>query len=175
MQDSTLQTRSRPHLPASSPIHTTLRAATPDDREFLYAVYASTRQEELAQSGWPEAEVEAFLREQFRLQDHHYRTYFEGAEFLVIQTAETPIGRLYLHQRSEALVLVDIALLQAWRGCGIGERLVRDVLARAAGLGLPVELHVEYFNRAQVLYRRLGFVAGAVNGPYIQMIWPPPA
>jgi ribosomal protein S18 acetylase RimI-like enzyme len=175
MRDAALGTSSKMRLPTYSPIQTSLRPATPEDREFLYVVYASTRQEELAQSGWAEAEVQAFLREQFRLQDHHYRTCFEGAEFLVIQTAETPIGRLYLHQRPEALVLVDIALLPAWRGCAIGERLVRDVLERAAGLGLPVELHVEYFNRAQALYRRLGFVAGAVNGPYIQMRWTPPA
>jgi GNAT superfamily N-acetyltransferase len=156
------------------PISTSLRPATPDDAEFLYAVYASTRQEELALSGWGEAEVQTFLREQFRLQDHHYRTHFEGAEYWVIEAGGSPAGRLYLHQRPEALVLVDIALLPAWRGCGIGERLVRDVLERAAGLGFPVELHVEYFNRAQTLYLRLGFVAGAVNGPYIQMRWMPP-
>jgi GNAT superfamily N-acetyltransferase len=162
-------------LPAYSPIETSLRPATSDDAEFLYEVYASTRQEELALSGWGEAEVKTFLREQFRLQDHHYRTHFEGAEYWVIEAGGNPIGRLYLHRRPEALALVDIALLPAWRGCGIGERLVRGVLERATGLGLPVELHVEYFNRAQSLYRRLGFVAGAVNGPYIQMRWMPPA
>ena len=155
------------------PSATSLRPASPDDAEFLYAVYASTRQEELAQTGWDEAEAQRFLREQFRLQDYHYKTYFENAEYLVIETAGRAIGRLYLHQRREELVLVDIALLPAWRGCGIGERLIRDVMVRAAGLGLPVELHVEYFNRAQSLYRRLGFTAGEVSGPYVQMRWTP--
>ncbi len=163
-------------LPAHSPIVTSLHPATPEDAEFLYTVYASTRLEEVAVTGWSEARVEAFLRDQYRLQDYHYRTYFGGAEFLVIETEGIPIGRLYLHRRPNALGLVDIALLPAWRGFGIGERLIRDVLARAAGLGLPVELHVEFFNRVQSLYQRLGFVAsGEVNGPYIHMLWTPPA
>ncbi|MDR3719162.1 MAG: GNAT family N-acetyltransferase [Bryobacteraceae bacterium] len=162
-------------MPAHSAIAATLRPATPDDREFLYAVYASTRQEELAPAGWNAAQTEAFLRDQFRLQDHHYRTYFERAEYWIIEAGGGPVGRLYLHQRPEALALVDIALLPAWRGRGIGEALIRDVMRRAASLGLPVDLHVEYFNRAQALYQRLGFVAGAINGPYIEMRWTPPA
>lgn len=156
-------------------IETSLRPAHPDDAGFLYAVYASTRREELALAGWDDARTEAFLRDQFRLQDHHYRTYFEGAEYWIIEACGAPIGRLYLHQRPEVLVLVDIALLPSWRGCGIGERLIRDVLQRAASLGLPVELHVEHFNRAQALYQRLGFTPGAINGPYIQMRWTPAA
>lgn len=160
-------------MPAHSAIATTLRPAAPDDREFLYAVYASTRQEELAPTGWNAAQTEAFLRDQFRLQDYHYHTYFEGAEYWIIEAGGGPVGRLYLHQRPEALALVDIALLPAWRGRGIGEALIRDVMRRAANLGLPVDLHVEYFNRAQALYQRLGFVAGAINGPYIEMRWTP--
>jgi hypothetical protein len=46
----------------------TLRLVEPDDGEFLYRVYASTRQEELSQTDWDEARKGAFLRMQFDAQ-----------------------------------------------------------------------------------------------------------
>ena len=45
-----------------------LRPAQEDDLPFLYRVYASTRQEELALVDWDEAQKEWFLRMQFDLQ-----------------------------------------------------------------------------------------------------------
>ena len=46
----------------------TLRPIGPDDEAFLYRVYASTREEELAPLGWNEAQKTAFLRMQFTAQ-----------------------------------------------------------------------------------------------------------
>ena len=92
------------------------RPITPADLEFLYRLYASTRQEELAQTDWSETQKKAFLRMQFNAQHHHYQTYYKGAEFNILQLGRKRIGRLYLYRTSADLRIVDIALLPGWRG-----------------------------------------------------------
>ncbi|MFT2543249.1 hypothetical protein ACMWP9_35215, partial [Escherichia coli] len=50
-----------------------LRDEATDDAPFLEALYLSIRRCEFSALGWPEAALEAFLRDQFRLQTLHYR------------------------------------------------------------------------------------------------------
>ncbi len=50
----------------------TLCPVAGDDEEFLYAVYASSREDELAQVQWPEGMKEAFLRAQLAAQRKEY-------------------------------------------------------------------------------------------------------
>src|SRR4051812_8492249 len=52
----------------------TLRPETEDDTPFLFRVYASTREQELAQAvGWSAEQKLAFLTQQFQAQRQHYR------------------------------------------------------------------------------------------------------
>ena len=138
----------------------TLRPEETEDQEFLYALYASTREEELAPVPWDAAQKAAFLRMQFAAQSRHYHAEFADCDFLVVLADEVPIGRLYLDRREHALHIVDIALLPSWRGKGIGSALLASILAEADQVGKPVSLYVEGFNRAAQLYERLGFVQG---------------
>lgn len=41
-----------------------LRLATPADEAWQLAIYAGTRADELALTGWPAAQCEAFIRQQ---------------------------------------------------------------------------------------------------------------
>jgi ribosomal protein S18 acetylase RimI-like enzyme len=66
---------------------------------------------------------------------------------------------------------MDIALLPAYRGQGIGTRLLDALLAQAQGA--PVTLHVEPLNPAQRLYRRLGFRLLEDRGVYHFLEWRP--
>ncbi len=150
-----------------------LRPATADDQEFLYRVYASTRDEELAPLGWSDAQKELFLRSQFSAQDKFYHQQFPGADFRIILLEDEPIGRLYVERREEEIRLIDIALLPAHRNTGIGTALLEDILAQGAQLGLPVCIHVERFNPARRLYERLGFREIGENGVYYFMEWRP--
>jgi ribosomal protein S18 acetylase RimI-like enzyme len=68
---------------------------------------------------------------------------------------------------------MDIALLPEHRNQGIGGKLVRDVMNEAAAIGLKVSLHVESYNPAQRLYRRLGFVEAGESGVYQLLEWTP--
>lgn len=154
--------------PAESSIQ--FRAAKGEDREFLFRVYASTREAELAPVPWTPEQKHAFLRQQFAAQDHHYRTYFQGAEFLVIQIDGRDAGRLYLHRTERVLGVMDIALLPGDQKRGIGTRIMRDLIAAAEREQRSLSLHVEPTNPARRLYERLGFVFAEEAGVYIRMV-----
>lgn len=151
----------------------TLRAAQPQDRDFLFRVYAETRSEELARVDWPADFQRQFLRQQFDAQDHAYRNNYPGAEFSVVVVNGEDAGRLFLHRRPDEIRIMDIALLPAHRGRGVGSRLLREVLGEGAATGRPVGIHVEVFNPARRLYERLGFRPAGESGVYCYLVWRP--
>ena len=144
----------------------TIRPARDDERPFLYRVYASTRQAEVAQTGWSAVEQEAFLMQQFEFQDQHYRRYDPPPLFGIIEADGQPIGRWYNQTTEQTHQLMDIALLPEWRGQGIGGKLIRDLVDRADREGRAISLYVERFNPAYRLYVRLGFREIEENGVY---------
>ena len=143
-----------------------LRGETDADLPFLERLYVSVRWEELAATTWPEPAKLVFLRDQLRLQRLHYATYYVETDYGIVAAHGTPIGRLYLDRGPTELRIVDIALVPEWRHRGIGTALLRAVCAEAAADGTIVSIHVEQFNPAQRLYRRLGFREVATDGPY---------
>lgn len=149
----------------------TLRRATAADSEFLYRVYASTRIEELAPTGWNDAQMEAFLRMQFDAQGRHYRTHYPNAEYYVIESAASDVGRFYVDHSANEIRVMDIALLSPYRGRGLGGALMRATLKEAADSGRIVSIHVERNNAALRLYLRLGFVEVDEYGIYKLMRW----
>jgi len=153
----------------------TFRPITADDRDFLCRLYAGTRVEELARTPWSEEEKTAFLAMQFEAQHDHYQKHYPKATFEVIERGGTPIGRFYLDSRDDEFRLIDIALLPEYRGRGIGGAIMRGLLARAEAAGKAVRLHVEHFNPARRLYRRLGFRQLEDHGVYSFMEWRPGA
>ncbi len=150
-----------------------LRPMRARDKPFLYRVYASTRAEELAVTGWSEAEKTAFLTQQFEAQHRYYQAQFPDAAFQVIERDGEPIGRLYLDRRAEEIRIIDIALLPAHRRAGIGGALLREILGEAAAAGKAVRIHVERNNPALGLYHRLGFKEIEDQGVYLLMEWSP--
>jgi len=151
-----------------------LRPVRPDETEFLYRVYASTRYEELAPTGWSADQTEAFLRMQFRAQHTYYHDQFPHAAYDIIEADGEPVGRLYVLRQPSELHIIDIALLSEHRRAGIGSGLLRQLLAEATTAGIPVRIHVEVFNPAMRLYQRLGFVRTGGTGVYDLMEWRPP-
>jgi len=136
-----------------------LRTERDEDMYFLRDLYAATRAEEMAPVEWPEQDKRNFLAHQFALQAEHYRRHYQGAELLVIERDGASIGRIYLHRNRNLpeIRLMEVALLDAVRGQGIGTRLVRALLEIALDDGCRVTLHVEPNNPAQRLYARFGF------------------
>lgn len=151
----------------------TLRPVADDDLELLYRIYASTREEELAQVAWAPGQQAAFLQMQFDAQHRYYQANYPGAQFQVIMLDGQPVGRLYLDRRAGELRIVEIALLPEQRNRGVGSALLRAILAEGEGAGLPVTIHVECFNPALRLYERLGFRKVEDKGVYYLMEKPP--
>jgi ribosomal protein S18 acetylase RimI-like enzyme len=152
----------------------TFRPIGDADLPFLAALYASTREEELSVVPWPDAAKAAFLDQQFRAQHAHYQENYPGAEWLVILHAGMAIGRLYRVCWAREHRVIDIALVPAQRRRGLGTALLRDVMDEARAAGKPLTIHVEKFNPAQLLYRRLGFATAEDKGVYDLLRWTPP-
>ena len=150
-----------------------LLPATAEDLEFLYQVYASSREEELSVVPWSAAEKAAFLRSQFNLQHQQYHQHFTEARFDLICRDGVPLGRLYVDRGETIVTIIDNALLTEHRGQGIGGRLIREILEEAGAAGKRVRLHVELNNPVRRLYARLGFQRIADHGVYYQMEWVP--
>ena len=150
-----------------------LRAAAPADEAFLRTLYRETRAAEFAALGWSEAQVRSLLDAQFDAQAAGYRARHARAERAIACDADQPVGSLVTALDDEALLLLDLALLPAWRGRGWGSQLLRGVQRRAAAAGVQVRLHVAMGNPALAWYRRHGFVVTGEEGVHVAMAWTP--
>ena len=153
----------------------TLRPIQPEDMDFLYRLYHSTRELELDTVAWSQEQKAAFTLMQFNAQHQYYQENYTSADFLVILAGGEPAGRLYIARWPEEIRIVDIALLPEYRNHGIGTRLLKELLAEGERAGKPVSIHVESFNPARRLYERLGFAVAADKGVYLLMQWSPPS
>lgn len=147
------------------------RPASESDRPLLQRIYASTRADEVASTGWPPEQQQQFLQMQFEAQDTHYREHYPDALWLVIQKGILPAGRLYLEDWIRELRIIDIAILPEFRGKGGGEAILRDLMEQTAATGRAVSIHVEKTNPAMSLYKRLGFETIEDKGVYDLMRW----
>lgn len=154
-----------------------LRAAEQRDIGFMRNLYASLREDEMALVAWPEGMRETFLDSQFALQHHHFTTHFAQAEFLVLEHGGHPVGRFYVLRAGQRWSIIDIGLLPAWQGRGVGAALLRQLQQDAHEAGTQgLSLHVRIDNpRAHMLYLRLGFRDDGVDGMHLLMHWDTPS
>ncbi len=148
-----------------------LRNEKPGDHAFLRRLYGTQRAADLVLTSWGEAEKARFLDEQFRLQSLHFDRETKAERLIIESGAHTPapepIGRLYLDRSAPAWRLLEIALLPAVQGIGIGTALIQWVHVAASAAGAEaIDLHVTITNRrAEALYRRLGYVETPSDWP----------
>lgn len=151
----------------------TLRPETEDDTPFLFRLYASTREQELAQAiGWSAEQKLAFITQQFQAQRQHYRNFIPNCSYQVIEHDAVPVGRLYLEERVTQVHITDIVLLPEMRGNGAGTAMLKALIGFAHARGKGLGIFVEKFNPALRLYRRLGFVEIGDSDVYLEMDCP---
>jgi ribosomal protein S18 acetylase RimI-like enzyme len=152
-----------------------VRPEREEDSRFLETVYCSTREAELAPVPWPAEQKAGFLAQQFRAQTESYRNNYPGAQFLILMVDAADAGRLYLHDRTDEIRIMDIALLPTFRNHGVGSAVLKHILGEGSASNRRVSIHVEVFNPALRLYERLGFRAVASTDVYVLMEWIPRA
>lgn len=139
------------------------------DLLFLKKVYRSTREDELQLTGWDEAFKELFINQQFEAQHQYYREVYHDATFEVILLDGIPAGRLYLWESDNHIRIVDIALLPEYRNQGAGRSILHELIRKSETTGKTLSIHVEAYNPALHLYKRLGFNQKDQTGVYFYM------
>ena len=149
-----------------------LRPISESDDAFLLSVYASTREDELAQAEWGEGQKEMFLGWQFHMQRREYETRFPNADYRVIVLDRQPAGRIWVGADDEQIRLLDIALLPQFQNRGVGTALLERLKTHAAGKGKALR-HMVFVlnNNAERFYERLGFRKIEDFGAYKHMEW----
>ena len=151
----------------------TYRNLEEDDLPFVGALFASTRTEELAPTGWPEEMKTAFLEQQHLAQHRHYQAYYPGAEWLIVEKDGVAVGRIYVEEGKSDIHLIDIALLPAHRRAGLGGAMIGDLIEWAGSSGKSISLYVEPNNPIRPFYLRVGFESTGLNGAHEAMLLRP--
>ncbi|WP_394773002.1 GNAT family N-acetyltransferase [Flavobacterium sp.] len=154
-----------------------LRDIKESDLAILCQIYGSTRTEELEKgTNWSEEEKNIFIEHQFAAQHEYYQKNYTGAKFYIIEKENVVIGRLYIDFffEKKGFRIIDITLLPDWRKKNIGSSILEEILKKAKTVNLNVSIHVETFNPAMNLYKKLGFTKiSETNGVYHLMEWRP--
>lgn len=148
-----------------------LRKATPEDDEFLYAVYVDSRWEELVQTGWSPQQMDGFLRMQFDMQRRSYAMQYPVAVHEIVCLDQVSVGQMMTDETDTSLLLIDVSLKAEHRNHGIGAQLIQLLQQRARQSHKTVRLHVLQNNKALHLYERLGFSVIGEKFPYLAMEW----
>jgi ribosomal protein S18 acetylase RimI-like enzyme len=142
-----------------------LRPATADDFDFLYALHRATMQPYVAQVwGWDEA-----------WQAQSFRERFTPAANQIIQHHGQDVGVLRVEDGPAGVVIANLQVAPAHQRRGIGGHLVREVVRRAHERQRAVALQVLKVNaEARALYERLGFTITGETATHYLMAVPAP-
>lgn len=124
----------------------TLHPALAADEYFLFELRKATMTGHLTRVGAPADDAAHRARLLHR---------YDAAQVIAIDG--TPAGLLKAHRTDTEWVVIQIQILPALQGRGIGERVLNRVLRAADADALPVTLKVIKGNPAKRLYDRLGF------------------
>jgi GNAT superfamily N-acetyltransferase len=136
---------------------TYLRPCAASDDPFLYAVFATTWQSEVA--ALPNQNLaQHVLRIQHIAQERRFESRYPGYERFVVLSGDAPAGRLYVFDKGPTIHVVDLTLMPEHRSQGLGSQILRDLLEVAAEQGKSVTVRVSRRNReATDLATGLGF------------------
>ena len=156
---------------AVDPNSLSLRPVGPEDEQFLFTVYASSRLDDLESLGWNADQIREFLQMQYEAQRRFLESEYRRADDQIILMNGEAVGRLLVERRDHEIRGIDVALLPQFRNQGIGSWLFAQLQSESSRTRKPLRIQVIRFNPAVALLERLGFVRTSETGTHFQMEW----
>jgi ribosomal protein S18 acetylase RimI-like enzyme len=157
-------------MPVLDDLNTVLRPALPGDEAFLRALFECSREDDFALLPGSQESKSLLIDLQFRAQSAQYRANHPHSEHAVVTRDGASVGQVRTAQRSDAIDLLDISVLDTHRCRGIGTAVVLDLIERADAARLPVYLSVWALNSsARRFYAGLGFLDAATESGFLSM------
>jgi len=139
----------------------TFRQCRETDREWAYALKSESYREVVERQFGP-------WNEEFQRALFATRWKAESSRIIILK--DTLVGLIAMENREEHLWLDELQIAREWRGRGLGSLIIRDLLAQAKATQKPLRLQVLKSNdRAEALYRRLGFMAVSESETHLHM------
>lgn len=108
-----------------------------------------------------------------KIQHAHFAATFVPDETRIISTPAGVIGYIAVRPDTQELNLLNIMIVPAQQGRGLGTAILRDLLADAQTRRQAVRLQVLRVNPARALYERLGFAVYEETATHFRMRWHP--
>lgn len=124
----------------------TFKKATEQDIEFLLRLRTETMVEHYLKAG-KEVNEENLLS---RIKYH-----FEYAKIIFLNNEK--IGLLKVSEHDDEIEIIQIQIVPNYQNKGIGRQIIQTILQEAFSKKIPVKLSVLKVNKAQNLYKNLGF------------------
>jgi len=134
-----------------------LKKKNETDSEFLLQLMGEIKIAELNAYSWPEHMKNQLIEMQYKGYEQMIKNEYPNAEDYIIMVDNENAGRLQLDINDNSMCIVNISLMPAFHGKGIGSKIIKDVLAEADMKNKPVYLEVDKVNPAFNLYKRIGF------------------
>jgi len=151
----------------------TLETAQPGDESFLAEVYASTRAEEMAITGWSAEHRRLFLDMRYEAERRVRLRQLSEAQQWVIRRNDVPAGQMIVRRSREEIVLMELALLPEHRYKNVGSLVMAFLMEEATQGGKLLRLLVEKKDSAaEEWFHRLGFESSSEGGTG-EMVWRP--
>ena len=154
-----------------------LRPSRAEDEPFLRGLRGEADSERLFMNYWRggmEEEKRRILDLQFRAQATHHRMLKNVCETKenIIEMDGVPVGRFVVSGGRVELRLVEIAVVKAWRGKGIGRLVITSTMQECERTGRVLRLCVEKTNVVALkLYLSLGFYLIEDLGGHLLLEW----
>lgn len=124
----------------------TFKKATEEDIEFLLWLRKETMVEHYLRAG-KEVNEESLLSRIY----HH----FEHAKIILLN--DQKIGLLKVAEQDNEIEIFQIQIAPNYQNKGLGREIIKSILEEASSKKIPVKLSVLKVNKAQTLYKNLGF------------------
>ncbi|MCJ2185390.1 GNAT family N-acetyltransferase [Novosphingobium beihaiensis] len=135
-----------------------LRAATTADAQLERSIHDANRQDLTLIDGETEF-VRSVMDFQYRAKNDGHASAYPNAHYYMIEKSGDVAGRLMIDFGHNEVHIVDITVLPAWHGQGIGTTVLQAMQKVAGSMAVPVTLSVKHHNYGAVkLYRQLGFL-----------------